>query len=720
MKKSILISTILLLLIFNVSLCKADQHGPSNSSLAAFSLAAAQMRIKTSPDQVSDEIKYAGYITHVWAVVVQASDLIIIGERDFSRAPMLLDDIVVALRSTASIASGDNPGVSIVPAVTDRYSPTQRVVYFGNIENTHYGMVCVLSDYLLKAMSASVISSNIKGLPSEWDLTMDNTKAQRIVAPWQHGLGLSWIYPHRVVISAHDNVAVLSGVNIGVRTDFNNELPILEEYYDLNDPDRISAVLEKIPFLSGQLAASLLSQSYDEISITHKVFGQTKNLIGLSGLLSKVIDGDVKIRLKYWFEEYAVTHYETPVEVPTLDQTELGLAYSLSVSGGIETEFVPPDAWSELVIGRNAQLLREAAMIARPDKDSVSWQVPVELGHPENWSQQKLDLLQSKEADRISQYLEEPNLYNENLLNHAKTYVATDPIQNWSPSTEGKHMLSLAVDLEINIGNYETYSRNRTASIAQSDLELGFPISMTWIYNNTFGLELEVPIIYRLYTEDRPTNLPGIGESVVAYAAGVESPRLINRIVLSDGVKNRRWINPYIVLENTLIYPKHKIWSQGFYEGEEYVESGQNGQNTFNFDFGTKSKIFIHNLSAVFPTEFNYRFGLFARYNNVKLPELEGHDDSKLFGASWEWQFSPQTSDKLIVSIANQSGKTNGNWEKEGQIFRLSLKSPGAEGSNRISIGWFKPTDKLDNHGGSFFMTFDLSGTSIWKGRKWF
>ena len=103
-------------------------EGLHAAEYVAFSLKVAQKRILESPvGQLSPEVLNLGGITAITGLVYdrESDDIILVGERNPKRAPLTLDDFVVALR--ARFIHGKWPLVSIDPTEETKTTGMQVV-----------------------------------------------------------------------------------------------------------------------------------------------------------------------------------------------------------------------------------------------------------------------------------------------------------------------------------------------------------------------------------------------------------------------------------------------------------------------------------------------------------------------------------------------------------------------------------------------------------------
>jgi|GEM_PF-3336750 len=704
------------------------------SHLAAYSLSGAKDAIVSGTGD-KREIYSTGFITRVWAVLLDdQNDLIVIGERDSTLPAMQLDDVVMAIHTKDKVSSGENPGVSIEPPKLDRYSPTQKVVYYGGIDSTHYGTVCYEADLLLKHLSLGFELTGIEGFTSEWDLALDNDKAGRRIDPWGRSVGRSWFFPLLVRIRQNNKCAAITAMTMQVRTDQDEELEIPEKYLDL-DEEALAEILHNTPEAVSVIYARLFTQRFDAIVTRFPVLIQLQNLLGLSGLIASITkEGTIK-DIDFWLKEYAVKNVGNPTKVPTLSRSVNGLGYSSSISGGVRGFYVVEDAWTDAVLSRKPQYLRQAALLSRPSAKAVSWIIPYKLGNPQNWTRELLQQAQTQESERLSR------LYG-NATNILQSKNQTDvrgkagdlsgsisrfqrPLSTpgWHPSTEGQDLFAFKGSFFCSYGGFTTYSPDGRFSISGSEISIGTPVSLQWVFQNRLDLELTVPLTLRINFEDRFSNLPVralLGpDFVISYAAGIESPIISNRIQLLSGVKNGRWKLPALILENSVVVPTSNKAFEGFLSGESDTE----------IPFGSDKWHGSHGLQTMIPTSYKSRLDVFGEFQtDWKSPSV---GDRLISGASMTWLIDKETGQFIslhfLTSYIKPEPKSfiiakpvNESWQSQGQQFLLSWSFPTRSGVNSILLGWYAANRKATGAGGSFIIALDLNGTSLWDARKWF
>ncbi|RMD48455.1 MAG: hypothetical protein D6830_06825 [Ignavibacteria bacterium] len=710
---------LIILLFFTSKNALTKQSENLNCSLAAFSLAAAKKAILSGKGN-EREIYSVGYITKIWAVLLDdQNDLIIVGERDPSIPSMHLDDIAVAIRTADKIASRENPGVSIEPPKYDRYSPYQRVVYYGGIDHSHYGKVCFESDLLLKYLSLGYELTGIDGFPSEWDLAIDNAKAGRRIDPWGQSISRTWFYPLLIRISYKNKCATVTSITVEVKTDLEEELEIPREYLNLNASNLINILKENHEAVS-VIYSRLFTQYYDEIALRFPILVQLKNLLALSGLMSEILSDSSFRDLDYWMDEYSTNNFNNPTEIPTLSRTVNGLGYSYSISGGVVGVYKIEDAWTDAVLSRKPKYLRQAVLLSRPSLDSISWVIPLDLGAPKNWGDYLLRQLQAKERKRLSDLYKEITHQNPNVkIKSSNSRPHVTPA--WNPPTSGKNLFAFRGRFYFSTGGFESFSPEGRFSITGSDISVGIPMSIQWVFLNRFDLEVTVPLILRMKFEDRFRSIIFGSDQIITYSGGIENPIISNRIQLMSGILQGRWRLPTLLLENSAVVPTKVKFFDGFLSGSQYKDE-------FTSTAGSDKWNGSHAIRTWIPLSQILRFGASIEYQTDWRGSSVGdrliyRGDMRVLlerqsGFTMGFHYLTSFIKEATYSYSNQ-GETNQFWNSQGNQFLLSFSFPTRNGVNSIYVGWYEPHD-ISGGEGTFLLSIDLNGTSLWDERTWF
>jgi len=715
----------------NVTIADA-QELDKQTHLAAFSLTAAQNAILSGTGD-KREIYTVGFITNVWAVLLDdQNDLILVGERDASIPDMHLDDVATAIRTKDKLSGGENPGVSIEPINVDRYTPTQKVIYYGGIDSTHYGGVCFEADLLLKRLSLGFEATGIEGFPSEWDLELDNVKAGRRIDPWGPHLGRSWFFPLLVRIAKRDKCAAVTAVTMHVRTDLDEELEMPEQYLDL-DESSLAAFLQDTPEATPILYARLFTQHYDEIAQRFPVLKQLQNLLALSGLIVELSKESAIKDLDFWLNEYEVQNVKNPTEVPTLSRGVNGPGYNSFISGGVRGFFVVEDGWTEAVLSRKPKYLRQAALMSRPSPTAVSWVIPLELGAPQNWSEKALRQAQTVESERLSrlQLQAVESEQTKSQFEGDRTDTQFDPSASlypvfltpgWHPNTEGENLFAFRGRFHFGYGGFEAYSPDGRFSVSGAEISAAMPLSLQYIYKNRVDLELTLPLALKMNFLDIPSGFLLLNyDAAITYAVGIESPIISSRFQLMNGIKNGRWRLPAVILENSFVLPLSNKAFDGVLSGPDELKSS-------TVSLGSEHFLGSHGLQTTIPVSYKFRLAGSLDYQTDWKGSSLG--DRIIWGFNTSWLLEKETATSLGFHFLTSSVKSYENssfdfekakigWVSQGQQLLASFSFPTRNGLNSILLGWYFANSDA-GYAGNFIVGLDLRGTSLWDLRRWF
>jgi hypothetical protein len=693
-----------------------EDNREDQNSLICFSLSAAQNHLKKYSG-TNDEIKFAGYISQIWALLLDdQNNLLVIGERDEKVPCVLIDDIVIALRTYKKTDSIDNPGVSIMPDSTKHDPKFQKVYYFGGIQNTNYGQICFSADLLLKQISFGFLQTGISGFPNEWDLSLLNIRAGRDLQPWMRSLGRSWFFPLLIRINYKNRCAVITSVQMQVRTDLEKEVELKEKYLEL-DPKNLVKLLKDNPEAVSVIFSRLFTEHYNQIGAKYPILIQLQNMLTLSALF-KEINKDNKFNgFNYWMEEFNIKKTITPDSIPTYYRGENGIAYRNLFSGGVRGCSELSDAQTEYICSRDPIYLRNAVLNSRPNKEAISWEVPI---------QQKVNdyasLPDSTEKNK-KQYLlfGEKNNKKAELQPLPNSYYKPQPTWGWNPSTKGNNLIAFSGRAEISMGQNEFIPARARFSVPNSTFSLSIPLNIQWVYRNRISFEAILPITYMLSTLDIPGSLPGFSDNLFAHTLGIQNPIILNKIQLLSGIFNGKLQLPEILIENSLYYPEshsffHYLSVPDKYKGKFDVPFSSNlwfsshtlQINVPNFSPCNWSNYFVFQKNWTL-SSFRQRFAYLSDvYFNVN--EEVGLFLGLNFKSSSIWMAKDSTK---------KSSNNNLTSIHEGIRLMFSVANATRSGINAYSLGYYFPGSD-ESLSGALVFNIDLSGIKLWDFRCWF
>lgn len=235
----------------------------------------------------------------------QTGQLIFVGRQNPDLPPLQPDDFVMALRL---IYSGEAPAVSIDPTPDDLQK--MQVVYFGGIENTHFGWVLFESDRLLKIYSmgrnnldnAEVVSA-VDGYQSELDLTTP-TRDEKAAPLWHR----MWFEPANT-----EQTAVQRATNRRAILFSEAQLTIKTEY--ITDAEDDTPANNSDP--AAEAFVAHFNEHFRQFAAEQPVLHELAMLQRFLIIARWLRDEQIPIDLA-WLTEYPVAAANTPQTTPRI------------------------------------------------------------------------------------------------------------------------------------------------------------------------------------------------------------------------------------------------------------------------------------------------------------------------------------------------------------------------------------------------------------------
>jgi len=659
--------------------------------------------------------------------------------------------------------SEKNAGVSIEPISKHKYHRFQRIIYFGGIANTHFGMVYATSDLLLKRLSLSFDKINISGFPSEWDFALNNQKSGRQYKPWEDVEGRSYFFPTSASISNDAGCAVLVHLTIRVISADEKFANFMMGSLNLNYSE-IKKVLNRDPNASGAIYAKLFSQHMEDAVNQYPVLLELRNCIAMPSLFRTLLRADSSAILTKWMEEYKywqnyrIAIYKTPDSVRTLSRTVSGVKYRTSISGGLFSTIEPEqqDPWTELVLGKDAVFLKEGVLKSRPNDTALCWQIPLGYGSPDSWRRTMVQNMHATLQKKYSSTFITPrptyNIFARQNSGDLTTYPS-----NWKTNTNGKNLFEFNSELIFSYGGAESYSPQKNIperqskysfqqpSIYSSTVTFGILPSLEFVLNNKISLGIKVPVTLKVFTLDvNTTPLPGITDNIVSLAAGIENPSIYSQIQLFSGIKSGRIKLPSLILENSIELPANNKTFEQFLSGKEL------GKQYDPFKYGSDQLSSTHSLTSGIPVTSSINMvlsgALTKQYVDTGKSQYRDFSGSlrirldRKIGVTFALAYSLYYSNSPILIETNTPPRrsrpndppftptfadlnSSHRWLKQGQVVSASLLFPGKGDYSTITFGYYRPEQIFADQGrstGSFFINFNLNGARIFNKRFWF
>lgn len=333
-------------------------------SLKALQAAIADLHRQVLP--LTDEIKYLAGLQRVQYVFVHPDqqDIVLAGPAEgwkvddrgnvvgltTGRPVLLLDDLLVALRTAAEAANGGltvsidptQEGISRLQAFLDSQpsiddartvalmeeSMGNQTVTFGGLpERSHFARVMLAADYRMKRLAMAFDPSPVRGLPSYLQTVSAARGGLQASAPrW-------WMSTnYDALLKSPDGLAwELRGQ--GVKTMTEEEL--------IGDDGSRQRTGRANP--AAQAWAKKMTAHFEELSQKEPIFGELRNLFDLAVVAAVIVKEDLAakaqcdVSLLLSADELGIDEYEAPRQVPSMASVvnKRG-GVMVSVSGGVE------------------------------------------------------------------------------------------------------------------------------------------------------------------------------------------------------------------------------------------------------------------------------------------------------------------------------------------------------------------------------------------------
>jgi len=324
----------------------------------AFSLKVAQARIERAGEgwreQETDVAKLAD-INKVEGFVYEAAtgDLILVGQHEEDRAPLNLDDLVVALR--ARFRYNEWPLVSIDPTPDTEKTQMQHVRFEGGIDETAFGQALFDADYRLKQIGMGLEGPGIGDLLTYWDRSEKEVESGTVTGQREVNSRF-WFYPINPHVVVREGVCVVRGLKVGVFTE------VLAAKIDGKPVEDLKSFkLEK-----ADAFATDVSERFDDLCGAQLSFNRLRGLQELVAVSKALEEMEERPDLSWWLEKYPLVKVETSKEVKVLQRRhERGW---FEVSGGVHLT-----ALAMRLKAGDVRALRNAVLEIRPSVNALSW-----------------------------------------------------------------------------------------------------------------------------------------------------------------------------------------------------------------------------------------------------------------------------------------------------------------------------------------------------------
>jgi hypothetical protein len=289
-------------------------------------------------------------------IVDPAGDVIVIGQHDPDLPPLLRDHLATALRALA--VADKFPLVSLDATNDTRRDGLLHVRFEGGIAQTRLGHDLLDSDVSLKRLALGLSQAN--GVKSYLDLSVTEPDAGQTVH------ARFWFVPaDRTRLFTRDGVFVIRQLDVVVRAEIvgaGASDPVANRF-----ADAVTSALGRIAATSPEIA-------------------QVKPLFDVASLAAAIKAAAPPNMLSYWAHEYPLPAMQTPETFAVLrNRQSTASGVVIEAQGGVDLEVLT----AELAEG-DTDALRQAVLLARPDRSSLSWVVPL-ANWPSEWKPLKSD-----------------------------------------------------------------------------------------------------------------------------------------------------------------------------------------------------------------------------------------------------------------------------------------------------------------------------------------
>ena len=307
-----------------------------------------------------DEIKYLAGLQQIRYVFVypEKKDIVLVGPGEgwkldasgnvvgitTGRPVMLLDDLLVALRTAKGAAQGgitcsinptkegiaremqELPGltrtgnVQTVATGLEKALGMQRITLHGVPETSHFARVLVAADYRLKRLGMALDPSPVRGLPSYLEMVRPSSRA--VLSP------RFWLEPtFEALLRDNDGLAFeLCGSSVKAMTE--------EDFNAAGGGVRHSGKASPL----AQRWANRMTEKYPELAIADPIFGQLQNCMELAVVGALIVKEHLPEKAGYdmpmLLDSSALKAdvFNSPKEVPTIASIR---GRAIGASGGV-------------------------------------------------------------------------------------------------------------------------------------------------------------------------------------------------------------------------------------------------------------------------------------------------------------------------------------------------------------------------------------------------
>jgi len=327
-------------------------------------LEAAIEQSRQSGEELPDEIQYLGGLQRIEYVLVypQQQDIVLVGPGEgwkvdakgnvvgvtTGRPVMLLDDLLVALRSARQAAQGGvscsidptpegmarvqnvqrslsrmgNPAA--VRQTLEQAMGPQKISVHGVPASSHFARVLVAADYRMKRLAMKFDPSPVRGLPSYLDM-LSATSRGMSTPRW-------WLEPrYEPLLHSPDGLAwQLRGAGVKAMTE--------EDFFAANGQRQQSVKAGAL----AQRWADKMTEHYEELAIADPIFGELRNCMELAIVAALIVKEQLPEKAGYSMptlldaSAVAAEEFPAPKQVATkVNMIRQRGGWVISASGGV-------------------------------------------------------------------------------------------------------------------------------------------------------------------------------------------------------------------------------------------------------------------------------------------------------------------------------------------------------------------------------------------------
>lgn len=326
-------------------------------------LEAAIQDCQANGKELPDEIKYLAGLQQIRHVFVypEQHDIVLVGPGEgwkidkqgnvvgaFNGRPvMLLDDLLVALRTARGAAdggitcsinptaeglvriaklrlqTGDDPRRAA--ATMEQLLGPQRITFTGVPVTSHFARVLVAADYRMKRLGMGFEKAPVRGLPSYLSMLRSSARSGSMAPRW-------WMEPaYEPILCSPDRLAwEFRGGSVKTLT---------EDGMILASGERRGVVRTNA---TAQRWADLMTEKYDELAVAEPIFGQLRNCMELAIVGALIVKERLADRAGYSMPllldgaTLTTDVYPAPSQIATkASLVRKGRTWMISASGGV-------------------------------------------------------------------------------------------------------------------------------------------------------------------------------------------------------------------------------------------------------------------------------------------------------------------------------------------------------------------------------------------------